>query len=566
MRMIKYPDTSSANFGAVDGELFAGDLTASGKPVKLLENMRGLNSKLHKRARGYSNLAPLVEGPVAHLYVEATPNTQYKAMLTLRGMSLRPFESKIGITAGKTYLPTGTSTIVDERGDVAFSFRRSSTSLSDSTSELHDITTSHREGVAYILFENRTLFFVVVVCSIHHSGEYSLYLFAVSKVKTSTTESNRSLMGGNLDIEYLGKDEDGRNVMLVLIGNNMHGNSLQGLPSSPERRMYVIRETGPETGIFQNIGATPLSYSSSSSENTDFYVSLSNCAREYDSNGRITGFALLANQTLAGSTGDVKIEPYLDWVKFQLTTTGVTKTEQRVEFPSNLFQMATLTRNLALFQASQWVSGNKLYAVVTPGRQAPNSNANIPILVIESELNGLELVEPKFTQLDCAMGMYYTAFVDPKLNQVWWLSDRSFSHNTVEVRHLDVATKSFDYGEVAGGLSQVGLHNGSMLVVTRTPNSVNKWVLSPSESNGRVHVTLDKDLYGIGDRGEVTVNHTLTTTLHATLELTGAVFLDGSSSRDVVLSPGIEISENFTVQSSVTATVTNVRVAKEIDA
>lgn len=559
MRKTKYPDTVYQNFGIWNGELFSGDLTQSGKRVGI-PNVDRLNSKVSSSVRSVGELVPVVEGPVGYSSVAYTPDANNKSVSTMRGTSLKPFKSTMGITAGKSYFPTGAASLIDEYGKVALSFT-GTTGLTDSDPGISG------PGPINILFESASYFYVLGRLQLHLSSKHDVFLYRVDKVNASHSPASPAVVGGNVDIEYLGIGVDGCHRLLVNTGYNIVVSAISGIAAgtsstTAQRRLFVVKETAPNSGAFTTPSGMWLSYdtTAAASEVTDFYVSLSNCAREYDEEGRITGCALLANQNLSNSSGTSEFKPYLRWVKIALTDTGYTTSFDKIDFPDRMTIVASAVANRAMFQCNQWTNNGKMYAVVSPGRQAVQTSAPLPIMIMESELDGLELKNLSFSFIECAYGDYFTAFIDQEYNAIWWLGDNVTNGSDTHLRYVNAETKQLDYAFVSEVFCSLGCHQGQMLLVTQAPGAVNKWVLTPNTHHVKVEAVLDKIMYEKGERGTLTVSHDGPQNLTGTVQLVGGLFLDGTTNMTISLKAGVPLELPVTVQAAITATLHGIGV------
>jgi len=599
VKKFKYPDTLFNNFGVTpEGEFYAGDVTQSGRtiaplgvdidPTRTRELLSTRFSRRDVAYRGFSNLAPNVRG--AHLFsVNTGGNVIQTVSKGLRGnVPTQIFKSKLGITAGKTYYPTGTGVILDELGKIVFNVfapGRGSEQINYTPTILHSDTGSHH-GPAQILFETENRLYILVQGQYHGSSD----LIWVNKVRVANATYYGYVIAGRFDIEHLGLDVQGRNIFVLFfdsyspadLGSPISQSNLTGTFGSPYIGT-IIRETAPNSDSFSSIGNFTFASSTSTTSvqgATYLQFSMSNAAKELDENGRLLSFSFATHGMGSAGLNSLDVEPvegWFNWTKFTLNETNViTQTNTRIDLPAplNLPMKFRYSYSEAgpgiVIQCTQWVNKNKAYFVFSNGgarrlMKKMNQYTQIPdypvtIMEVELDSTGAFIGNPVFTHIESDVNPgFYVALLDREANRVWWLSDEAVTGNNFIVRSLDVETRSINKAYFSEMFQSAGCHDGKLLVVcVGQTQEVHKYVLEPSRQLIRVSLNFDKISYNKGDSAVLTVSNNSPRDLRAVIELEGCAFTDGADSKEVTLSAGLPLTLNVTVRKGATASVSKI--------
>lgn len=591
MKVFKYPELVCNNFGmTMEGELYSGVLTQSGKKHPLARNPRIVNLNGHDFPRrdasykGFANLSVDVNGvsvfnsrfyqPAGSTYVDFDRSKNLRG-----GTALKPFTSELGVTKGKTYFPTGTGLILDENGEEVFNVLSSNyNNVNFSDTQFLRRDSDGYAGAASILFETETRLYALVQSNI---GGYD-HIVWTNKIRVADTASEGNFFFGNFDVEYLGRDTQNR-VLLAFNIDKYERYTNESVTGIPEERLapglgFILRQRD-SLNAFEKVADYFWGSESFYSGNSNYsYMQTSLCepAKELDANGRVLSVGFLTHTMGNANQNSESVVPYLVWSKITFSETP-TKNDTRIDLPA--FVGESFRRPVAsssyfgvVVQCTQFVDNGKLYAVFSNGsfaRLKENSNVTIPvmpIIVMELPLSGSDLSgEAKFYAIDQDVHLdYYHAIVDPKARRVWWLSDTLFNGSNFHVRCLDIDSKSIDHAYFAESFLSAGAQGGKLLMIT-VPNNPDtyKYVLEPEKRHVTVKLGFDKSVYVKGESGKLSVHTNSQRELTVEVQLKNCTFLDGTKKKTITTSAAGSTLIDVTVQAAPEATVLNVGYVEE---
>ena len=587
MKILKYPNLNFLNFGVRNGELYAGDLSESGRripfPVSVVRSTNTLsqpsrlnndllNSRNGDTSRGTDGYGVDVDGEMIVQYATETPRRYISELF--RGMPMAPFLSKLGSTKGNSYTSYGTSMIVDSNNDTAFNIFSSSTSFSGVTSLVYQLVTAAAySGISNIVCETED-FFLLRTMGKSESGSL---LLRVSKVQNATADIATVVLAGAFDVEYIGKDSAGRLLLMLQLEGGWASQVISSLPNNDYAgNTVLLRENTANSMTFTAWEKTASAMQAGSGSYPypigSVGVSLSNNYVIRDPNGAVLSVSSLVSTDVGNTTGEVKLRP-LQWMKRTTGDTVVRTSSQNIEWEGTLAQ-SMLRVGLAegyTVHAHPIVSGQTLYVVVTLGTVTRAKGVfyqPLPVVIITQEIDvdGLLVGSPTFTEIPITLPYAPNAFsrslVDAKNLRVWQIADDSYTHQKVTIRCIDILSHAIDETTLHGEFTSAGVHEGQLLVTVNERAGIGKYVLNFQKQPHEIQLSFDKTLYARGETGTLTVSCDIAVEL--TVELDGCAFLDSSDSKAVSIAAGTPTLLPVTITSKPTATVAFVSLPQEI--
>lgn len=593
MKIVQMPEDlnrRSEYFGLYLGELYSGDVTVSGRPVQKASRYYPSRSKQFDAIKMASSGSAYPQGmfvdvPGSLMNVQGTANFLAVANpLQLRGAQNQPFESKRGVTAGKTLFQHGHNIIVNQDYEQEFSI--SGDALNSANASVEGVSSFFTNS--RIVGESDTHLFVHQF-RFEDGGNDESAFYALHKV----TGALIVVLRGRFDLEYLGEDTNSNPLFWInaqQLTDAPASFSFVGTGVDAGCAQYLMRGTPTPTAVGNFVQAyvertgSGVASGASGRTNCVTLVSSDTPVIEYDVNGKVAAFTVLATDDTRATCGSntfpgIRGGYYVNWCRYVLNAGVLTRQLlQRIditEYEGAVFnnQDTSYGKSSSLIQCVYFVEDNQLYAVFSNGSALtylPSDSrfqaAILPTMLLRAPINEQkQLGTLEWQRLDLATTPRYVfnfGMLDKKAKKLWQVSSMSFRRDFLEVRCLSLSdVLCADYGYVSGKSFAMGAVDGRLLAVVQVEgNSVRKYQLVSDAVGANVTLSFDKIEYQVGETATLTIKSDVE--LLITVELNGCTFSDTSDSKEISVLGEVQLP--VTVKAPLSASVSNIRLPEEV--
>lgn len=578
MKVSRYPDTKFANFGVRNGELYAGDVTESGRRIKLPTSFLQTVANYTQDGGRFNMLRNTfgttgdrkmdagvdVEGSNILFTTFGTPANLTFYVDALRCIRSPAFRSTRGVTAGKTLRPFFGGLILDENDDPLYSIRYETQCAARWPSP---IIAQYGGGSSRILCENDNS---LLIQSKPYTGSSVLAIVpkVIDAANGGADGAYQSI--GQTEFEYVGVDTDGRNILICWCDGYQSWSASGADGSNLSSRIYVLRETATKNFSFVVEAKHTMGYSGSTNGAHGFAVSAPmNVSRQLDANGAVTSFNILTVDDQRATQNVAPANLQLQWATFTIGTSTITKALQPIAVPglwaTGRIGKTSQTGPGTCVNIYPMIHDNKVRALITLGTFLRSNNireVDFPITIFEQAIvNGQLSGTPTFTDLPDSSSPgknFFLTLPDYTAGYLWQIEDAWGLSGAVQIRCIDLANKSVEYTTLNGEIISAGVHRGRLLVMMSQQggNKMHKFILEPDEIQRRIVLSFDQSVYQQGAAGVLTV--TSNANIDVVVELDGCQLANGSDSVPVALVANTPYTLNVTVTGSPSASISEI--------